>query len=132
MPATKEATTEEQLIQAYAVSEPLQDAADAAYHEVRRIESQLPWAGGREAHELWVELETANEVLFAAQSAADEAFREVSRLEALIQPDWQDDGWDEGPTCPICDGLGHGVPGTRPCPIEDSGRYDDRGDRGYF
>lgn len=24
----------------------------------------------------------------------------------------------EGPTCPICDGLGHGYPGAGPCPIE--------------
>jgi len=24
----------------------------------------------------------------------------------------------EGPTCSICDGLGHGYPGAGPCPLE--------------
>lgn len=28
--------------------------------------------------------------------------------------DWQ----DEGPTCSICDALGHGYPGAGPCPLE--------------
>jgi hypothetical protein len=27
--------------------------------------------------------------------------------------------WDEGPTCSICDGLGHGYPGGGPCPLEE-------------
>lgn len=31
---------------------------------------------------------------------------------------------DEGPTCSICDGLGHGYPGGRPCPLEDRGYSD--------
>lgn len=35
------------------------------------------------------------------------------------------EGWDdEGPTCRICDGLGHGYPGAGPCPLEERG-YDD-------
>jgi hypothetical protein len=29
-------------------------------------------------------------------------------------------GW-EGPTCSICDGLGHGYPGGGFCPLEDRG-----------
>lgn len=29
----------------------------------------------------------------------------------------------EGPTCSICDGLGHGYPGAGPCPLEDRGDY---------
>lgn len=29
----------------------------------------------------------------------------------------------EGPTCSICDGLGHGYPGGGPCPLEERG-YD--------
>lgn len=33
-------------------------------------------------------------------------------------------GYDEGPTCSICDGLGHGYPGGRPCPLEDRGYSD--------
>lgn len=33
--------------------------------------------------------------------------------------------FDEGPTCSICDGLGHGYPGGRPCPLEDSYDGDD-------
>ncbi len=32
-----------------------------------------------------------------------------------------DDYYDEGPTCSICDALGHGYPGGGPCPLEDSG-----------
>jgi hypothetical protein len=31
------------------------------------------------------------------------------------------DDWVEGPTCSICDGLGHGYPGGPPCPLEDRG-----------
>lgn len=27
----------------------------------------------------------------------------------------------EGPTCSICDGLGHGYPGGPPCPLEQRG-----------
>lgn len=34
-------------------------------------------------------------------------------------------GYDEGPSCSLCDALGHGYPGGPPCPLEDSGRYDD-------
>ena len=33
----------------------------------------------------------------------------------------------EGPTCSICDAVGHGYPGAGPCPLEDNGRtYDPR------
>lgn len=28
------------------------------------------------------------------------------------------EGYDEGPSCSICDGLGHGYPGGPPCPLE--------------
>jgi hypothetical protein len=35
---------------------------------------------------------------------------------------------DDGPTCSICDGLGHGYPGAGPCPLEDRG-WDDDDDR---
>lgn len=31
---------------------------------------------------------------------------------------------DEGPTCSICDGVGHGYPGGGPCPLEMRGNYD--------
>jgi hypothetical protein len=27
---------------------------------------------------------------------------------------------EEGPTCSICDGLGHGYPGGPPCPLEQT------------
>lgn len=27
---------------------------------------------------------------------------------------------DEGPTCSLCDGLGHGYPGGGPCPLEEN------------
>lgn len=32
-------------------------------------------------------------------------------------------GW-EGPSCSICDGLGHGYPGGGPCPLEDRGAWE--------
>ena len=34
----------------------------------------------------------------------------------VLRQDWD---W-EGPTCSICDGLGHGYPGGGPCPLEDT------------
>lgn len=42
------------------------------------------------------------------------------------------DAWDQeedGPTCSICDGLGHGYPGAGPCPLEDRGWADADDDR---
>lgn len=39
--------------------------------------------------------------------------------------DLNPDVFDEGPTCSICDGLGHGYPGGGPCPLEDRGWGDD-------
>ena len=42
----------------------------------------------------------------------------IERLDAY-QP------FGDGPFCHICDGLGHGAEnGLRPCPLEDSGRWD--------
>lgn len=32
-----------------------------------------------------------------------------------------DEQQPEGPTCSICDGLGHGYPGGPPCPLEERG-----------
>ncbi len=56
--------------------------------------------------------------------------RDCPRHNAMAYEDWvYEEGADEGPTCPICDGLGHGVPGTRPCPLEDDGRYDPNEER---
>jgi hypothetical protein len=37
---------------------------------------------------------------------------------------WDAEAAYEGRTCSICDALGHGYPGGGPCPLEDSGRYD--------
>lgn len=31
-------------------------------------------------------------------------------------------------TCTLCDGLGHGYPGAGPCPLEEQGYWDARGD----
>jgi hypothetical protein len=31
------------------------------------------------------------------------------------------DEFYEGPTCSLCDGLGHGYPGGGPCPLEERG-----------
>jgi hypothetical protein len=30
----------------------------------------------------------------------------------------------EGPTCSLCDALGHGYPGGGPCPLEERGWMD--------
>lgn len=43
---------------------------------------------------------------------------EADRLALLDHVAPWDDQYVEGPTCPICDGLGHGYPGAGPCPIE--------------
>lgn len=32
----------------------------------------------------------------------------------------------EGPSCSICDALGHGYPGGGPCPLEETGEDDPR------
>lgn len=42
------------------------------------------------------------------------------------------DAWDEGPTCSLCDGLGHGYPGGGPCPLEDRGWDDYEEPRSFF
>lgn len=35
----------------------------------------------------------------------------------------------EGPTCSLCDGLGHGYPGGGPCPLEERGWAEAEADR---
>jgi hypothetical protein len=43
----------------------------------------------------------------------------------LVSTDADYDGQeDEGPTCSICDALGHGYPGGGPCPLEERGSID--------
>lgn len=39
-------------------------------------------------------------------------------------PDFGQFDYDDGPTCSICDALGHGYPGGRPCPLEERGAYE--------
>ncbi len=34
------------------------------------------------------------------------------------------DPYYEGPSCSICDALGHGYPGGGPCPLEETGEDD--------
>jgi hypothetical protein len=36
----------------------------------------------------------------------------------------EDDQYDEGPTCSLCDAVGHGYPGGGPCPLEMRGQED--------
>jgi len=43
---------------------------------------------------------------------------DVDGRATLVENDGQD---YEGPTCPICDALGHGYPGAGPCPLEMTG-----------
>jgi hypothetical protein len=40
---------------------------------------------------------------------------------------WEPD--EEGPTCGICDAVGHGFPGGGPCPLEERGWEDAERDR---
>lgn len=45
-----------------------------------------------------------------------------------------DEAWygpeaDEGPSCSLCDALGHGYPGGGPCPLEERGYWDAEEDR---
>lgn len=47
----------------------------------------------------------------------DGPMSEASAFEAAYGP-------EEGPSCSICDGLGHGYPGGRPCPLEERGGYE--------
>lgn len=37
--------------------------------------------------------------------------------------DCPEDYW-EGPTCSLCDAVGHGYPGGGPCPLEERGWMD--------
>jgi hypothetical protein len=39
------------------------------------------------------------------------------------------DTFDEGPTCSLCDAVGHGYPGAGPCPLENRGWEDAEEDR---
>jgi len=63
------------------------------------------------------------------ESDADEVFAddELSGAWTLEAPDeaFEPEEPYEGPTCSICDGLGHGYPGAGPCPLEDDGRFED-------
>jgi hypothetical protein len=60
-----------------------------------------------------------------AFTSYDAAGRALCRLLIAGQDAWLDDGQDyEGPTCSLCDALGHGYPGGPPCPLEDRGRCE--------
>lgn len=49
--------------------------------------------------------------------APEDVAAERDRLDLLdFHAPWEQE--TEGPTCSICDGLGHGYPGAGPCPIE--------------
>jgi hypothetical protein len=40
-------------------------------------------------------------------------------------PEWE----DQGPTCSLCDAVGHGYPGGGPCPLEERGWEEAEYDR---
>lgn len=50
------------------------------------------------------------------------------RAAALLAALEDEEGY-EGPSCSICDGLGHGYPGSGPCPLEERGWEDAEADR---
>ena len=86
---------------------------------------------------------TAAIILFKALDreplTAEEARRVLLAVErGYLTKDYEltEKGWDyvdpghfewEGPTCNICDALGHGYPGGGPCPLEERGTYDGPG-----
>ena len=45
---------------------------------------------------------------------------------------WDRYGPDEGPSCSICDALGHGYPGGGPCPLEERGYWDAEEERSRY
>lgn len=62
---------------------------------------------------------------WAARIAAEEAGaeRDWSSWDAAIadhEGSYDDYADDDGRTCSICDGLGHGYPGGPPCPLEQT------------
>ena len=38
----------------------------------------------------------------------------------------------EGPTCSLCDAVGHGYPGGGPCPLEERGYWEAERDREMY
>lgn len=50
--------------------------------------------------------------------------RFVTEDDLIEQHAFQQEFEFEGPTCSICDSLGHGYPGGPPCPLEDDGRWE--------
>ena len=73
---------------------------------------------------LW-ELRNGATVLFTTNdlTIAREAFMAIKAAGCLTEDDALQVLYyaeDEGPTCGICDGLGHGYPGAGPCPLEEA------------
>jgi hypothetical protein len=77
----------------------------------------LPCFACDKVTEVPASVDIANTLIYCGD-CGDEAHNAVSP--AWSADDKQD---DEGPTCLICDGVGHGYPGAGPCPLEE-----DRGD----
>lgn len=53
------------------------------------------------------------------RTLASGATAEVDPTGRVIYISRDEDQELEGPTCSICDALGHGYPGGGPCPLED-------------
>ncbi len=77
------------------------ERADITPGTAGRFHVTVPWRGGR--------------IVIATFRSADDAG------EFLYGPESY-----EGPSCSICDGLGHGYPGGGPCPLEETGEDDPR------
>jgi hypothetical protein len=61
-------------------------------------------------------------------AAADAAVALANRINGLEEDLYGVQVFDEGPSCSICDGLGHGYPGGAPCPLEERGYWEARAD----
>ena len=66
----------------------------------------------------------ARNTYFTSPATGRRYFIEANGL--AVAADYPDDDptYDEGPTCSLCDALGHGYPGGGPCPLEDRGWWD--------
>lgn len=110
----------------------LVEAIATAWEEGR----DLVWSNAVQAYALRLlgdipaalRVEQANEATVTELRLHSEHLEAADRVARLATQD-NDDGydWTEGPTCSICDGVGHGYPGAGPCPLEspDPGYYAD-------
>jgi hypothetical protein len=75
----------------------------------------------RTALEIIANHPTANAIDLVNEARATLGMADVAATEVM---DDEQEQPDEGPSCSICDALGHGYPGGGPCPLEERGAMD--------